>query len=198
MSWETLSGSAWRGFRLPDFPHESWQIDAGTLHARGNADPIDLISRKSFRSFALSLEWRLSYEGNSGVLYRVTEDQTEAWQSGPEMQLIDDAHHPDRNQAETSCGALYGLLGPEQGHFPAALSFRTAQLFVRGDHVEHWLNELPMLAYNLSDPVLEEKISQSKFRDYPRFAKQQEGHIVLQHHSTDAWFRNIRIHELPD
>lgn len=183
---------------MPDFPHGSWEVEGETLCARGSAKPVDLISRKPFRSFVLGLEWRLPYEGNSGVLYRVAENQTQAWQSGPEMQLIDDEHHPDRNQAETSCGALYALLAPEQGYFPADPSFKTAQLIVRGDYVEHWLDGLRVLAYNLSDPALQEKISQSKFKDYPQFAKQREGHIVLQHHSTDAWFRNIRIQALPD
>jgi hypothetical protein len=193
MDWIELPADAWRGYRQPVFPEPSWEDDNGVLRARANQERIDLISCDSYRNFVLSLEWRLPAKGNSGILYRVSEAADAAWQSGPEMQLLDDREHPDRERAETRCGALYDLLAPEQGFFPADPTFKTAQLIVNDSTVEHWLNGMRVLSYDWSDAALQAKVARSKFKDYPGFAGCREGHIILQHHGRDAWFRNIRI-----
>jgi hypothetical protein len=197
MDWEELPAEAWRGYRKPDFPEQSWRIESGTLWAQGEEERVDLISRNTYRNFILSLEWRLPARGNSGVFYRVSEAGETAWHTGPEMQLLDDREHPDSQRPETTCGALYDLLAPEQGFFPADPTFKTAQLIVRDNSVEHWLNGMRVLSYDWSDPALQAKVERSKFKDLPAFAGCREGHIALQHHGTDAWFRNIRIQTLP-
>ncbi|MCW8194636.1 DUF1080 domain-containing protein [Proteobacteria bacterium 005FR1] len=196
MDWEELPAEAWRGYQRPGFPAESWDDDNGVLRARGESERIDLISRNTYRNFVLSLEWRLPAKGNSGILYHVSEASDAAWQSGPEMQLLDDREHPDCKRPETRCGALYDLLAPEQGFFPADPTFKTAQLIVKDDRVEHWLNGMRVLSYSWSDPALRSKVAGSKFRDLPAFAQCRDGHLVLQHHGSDAWFRNVRIQKL--
>lgn len=197
MAVTKLLAGAWRGFRMAYFPNGSWQLEAGVLRAQAKAKPIDLVTREVYRNFVLTLEWCLPRGGNSGVLYRVSENWPAPWQSGPEMQLLDDQEHPDSQRPETSCGALYGLLEPEQGNFPADTLFRSARLLVHDSYVEHWLNDSKVLDYKLSDPALQSRIAQSKFKDCPGFGRQREGHIVLQHHGTEAWFQNIRIQVLP-
>jgi hypothetical protein len=186
----------WRGYRRAEFPKGSWIIKGDCLRAIAEAERVDLVSRKCYRDFIVSLEWRLPRGGNSGILYRVSEDLPQAWQSGPEMQLLDDEHHPDAADPKTSCGSLYGLLAPSNKQLLPERSFHTARVVVRGTYVEHWLNARRVLAYDLADQRLRALITDTKFKDFPAFAKEAQGHIVLQHHGTDAWFRDIRIEEL--
>ncbi len=40
-------------------------------------------------------------------------------------------------------------------------------------------------------------LASSKYDQVPGFAEERKGHIVLQDHGDDVWFRNIKIRELP-
>jgi hypothetical protein len=167
------------------------------LRAVAAAERIDLITRQPYQNFALELEWCVARRGNSGILYRVTETMPHAWQSGPEMQLLDDAHHPDGRVPETTSGALYGLLAPWRQVVRPSGQFNTARLVVCDSQVEHWLNEALVLAYDLTSTAFETAVGRSKFRDFPGFAQAARGHIALQHHGDDVWFRHLRIRPLP-
>jgi hypothetical protein len=112
------------------------------------------------------------------------------------MQLLDDALHPDAADPKTSCGALYGLLAPVDKPPLHAGRYHSAGLVVRDAHVEHWLDGRCVLRYDLGDDQLKAQIAGSKFKDMPRFAREPRGLIVLQHHGTDAWFRNVAIEPL--
>ena len=188
-----LDRSAWRGYRQPDFPAQSWLAENELLHALADRPAISLISRQRFGDFDLSFDWRLPVGGNSGLLYKVIEDGDAPWQSGPEMQLLDDSAHPDGRGPETSCGALYGLYAPQSSVLCPAGLFNIARISVRGSRVEHWLNGVRVLACDLASDDFRARVSRSKFRDLPQFARAAEGHIVLQHHGTAAAFQNIRI-----
>ncbi len=188
-----LTARDWRGYRRDDFPAASWVVEKDRLGAIAGAEPVSLISRERFGDFDLSFDWRVAVGGNSGVLYRVTEEEDEPWQTGPEMQLLDNANHPDGRVPETSCGALYGILAPRQAPPCPAGLFNVARIRMTGTRIEHWLNGVQVLSCDLADADLRERIARSKFRDCPRFARAPAGHIVLQHHGTDAAFYNLRI-----
>jgi hypothetical protein len=188
-----LGPAAWRGYRQADFPGDSWAVEDDALCVQPQGPQVDLISCERFGDFDLSFEWRLPAGGNSGLLYRVTEEYEAAWQSGPELQLLDDSVHPDGHVPETSCGALYGLYAPEGRRSCTAGLFNIARVSARGSSVEHWLNGARVLACDLASEDLRRRVSNSKFRQFPQFARAAEGHIVLQHHATAAWFRHIRI-----
>lgn len=184
--------AAWRGYRLAAFPDHGWRIEGAMLRAlpgRGTS----LVSRERFADFDLSLEWRLPAGGNSGILYRVTEQDDAPWQSGPEMQLLDNAGHPDGRVAETSCGALYGVYAPQNAPACPIGVFNTARIRVRGTRVEHWLNGARVIACDLASEDFRARAARGKFRNYPRFARAVSGHIVLQHHGSEVTFSNISI-----
>jgi hypothetical protein len=49
----------------------------------------------------------------------------------------------------------------------------------------------------LGSPQLRDLIAESKFKNMPRFSMLSEGHIGIQHHGEEVWFRKIRVRELP-
>ncbi|MCM5680134.1 DUF1080 domain-containing protein [Schlegelella sp. S2-27] len=183
----------WHGFGAEAFPATSWCVHEGVFEAVPEAPRVDLVSRACYGDFTFEFEWALPAGGNSGVLYRVRETAGAAWQSGPEMQLLDDARHPDGREPTTRCGALYGLLAPRPVDVIAADRFIAGRIVVSGWRVEHWLGPHCVLACDLSDPELRERIACSKFKDFPTFAQEREGHVVLQHHGDAVRFRHLRI-----
>lgn len=193
MAERELITADWRGYSEAQFPQGSWSLDDDVLRALASGPPVDLITRERFRDFALYFEWRLPRGGNSGVLYRVDEQLEHSWQSGPEMQLLDDEHHQDGANALTSCGALYGLLAPWHDQRDIANTYHSTRLVVQGSRVEHWIDDTQVLGYDLESEEVKERIARSKFRELPQFSLLADGHIALQHHGTEAWFRRLRI-----
>ena len=193
MTERELTTADWRGYSEAQFPQGSWSLDDDVLRALAGRPPVDLITRERFRDVTLHFEWRLPRGGSSGVLYRVDEQLEHAWQSGPEMQLLDDEHHQDGANALTSCGALYGLIAPWHAQRDIANTYHSARLVVRGSLVEHWIDDTQVLGYDLAGEEVRERVARSKFRDWPQFALVASGHIALQHHGTEAWFRRLRV-----
>lgn len=130
------------------------------------------------------------------MFYRVDEAAELAWHSGPEMQLLDDAVHPDGAEPTTRNGALYGLRATQQETPIEPGSFMEGALVVRDADVEHWLDNRMVLSYRLDDPDLRMQIRASKFADKPLYAQATAGHIVLQHHGEAVRFRRLSIEPL--
>ncbi len=133
--------------------------------------------------------------GNSGVFYRVSEapELEWVWQSGPEMQVLDDARHQDGARPETSAGACYGLYPVPRGVARPAGQWNQARILVRGNHVEHWLNGRKVVEYQLGSLDWEERVRRSKFGEMPRYGREPTGHIALQDHGDWVAYRNIKI-----
>jgi len=194
------STDAWRGFRRDSFPSKCWNEERGelrTIKDCDKADRIDIITKETYQDFELELEWRVAPGSNSGIIYLVSEDQDETWKTGPEMQVLDDDKHPDGKNPKTSAGALYGLIAPTNKTLKPVGDYNKVRLVVRNGHVQHWLNGRKVIEYDLGSDMLKELIAQSKFKDYPHFAQNRKGHIALQYHGDEVWYRNIRIRALP-
>ncbi len=201
--WQVLfdgkSTDAWRGFRRDYFPSKCWAIENGSLKTIAGcdeADRIDLITKGKYQNFELELEWRVAPGGNSGVIYLTSEDEDQTWKTGPEMQVLDDAKHPDGKDPKTSAGALYGLIAPVNKVLKPVGRWNKVRLIVHNGHVEHWLNGDRVLAYDLGSDQLKQLIAASKFKEFPRYAQNGEGFVALQHHGEEVWYRKIRIRSL--
>jgi hypothetical protein len=196
--WVSLFDGAtiteWRGYREPTVP-AGWTVVDGAITKTGDA--ADLISKKQYRNFELELEWRLKRGGNSGIMYRVTEDAEASYETGPEYQVLDDAVHADGKNRLTSAGAAYGLYAQPEGLLKPVGEWNTAKIVVNGNHVEHWLNGTKGVEYELGSPDWTAKVAASKFKQWPGYGKAPEGHIALQNHGDWVAYRNIRIRELP-
>jgi hypothetical protein len=185
---------AWRGFRLNEVP-PGWKVVDGTISRVGSG--ADLITREEFANFELSLEWRIGTGGNSGIMYRVTEEDNDTYRTGPEMQVLDDAGHPDGRSRLTSAGALYGLYPAPEGAVRPAGQWNAARIVVNGNRVQHWLNGVKTVEYELLSPEWQQKVAASKFGEWPRFGRAARGHIALQDHGDLVSYRNIKIRTLP-
>jgi hypothetical protein len=190
------STDAWRGYKRDSFPDKGWAIENGALKTIVGGDRVDLITREKYKDFDLELEWRVSPGGNSGIIYLVTEDESQTYQTGPEMQVLDDSKHRDGQNSLTSAGSLYALIAPQNKKLQPVGGWNKARLVIRDGHVEHYLNGAKILEYDLGSDSLKALIAGSKFKDMPRFAQNREGHIALQHHGEEVWYRNIRMRRL--
>jgi len=186
----------WRGFNQEDFPFDGWAIEDGTLKTIVGGNRIDVITKERFKDFELVLEWKVSPAGNSGIFYFATEEMDYIWQTAPEMQVLDDSAHPDGKKAVTSAGSLYDLISPTEKYLKPVGEFNEARIKVKNNQVEHWQNGKKILAYEYGSNTINELIAKSKFKSMPLFAKVNTGHIGLQHHGEEVWFRNIRIKKL--
>jgi hypothetical protein len=196
--WRTLfdggSLEGWRGFKKDSVP-AGWQVVDGALTRVGKAG--DLITQDEFGDFELTLEWKVAEGGNSGIMYRVTEDAGETYESGPEMQVLDDARHKDGQSRLTAAGSAYGLYPAPAGVVKPAGEWNAVRILVRGNHVEHWLNGTKVVEYELGSPDWKAKVQASKFKQWPGYGRAASGHIALQDHGDRVAYRNIKVRTLP-
>jgi cytochrome c len=188
---ETTAG--WRHFR-GEAALEGWEVIDGALVRTGPGG--DIVTEEQFTDFELSLEWKLEPGGNSGMFFHVTEDHDWVWETGPEMQVLDNALHHDGQDPLTSAGANYALHAPSWDTTRTPGHWNRARLLVRGPHVEHWLNGERLLEYELWSLDWVRSVAASKFASMPDYGKRKRGHIALQDHGDRVEYRNIRIREL--
>jgi hypothetical protein len=183
----------WRSFKKETFPQKGWKIEDGWLKCIAGARGGDIITVDLFTNFELSWEWRLPAKANNGVKYFITEQRQQA--IGHEYQMLDDSTE-DRPKEQTA--SFYNVLPPNP-HKPVHLAPETNQsrVIVQGNHVEHWLNGEKVLEYECGSDAVKAAVAQSKFKNVPGFGDKITGHILLTEHHDEAWFRNIKLRELP-
>ncbi len=189
---QTTAG--WRNYGKPTIS-DGWKVQDGALTRVGAGG--DIITTDQFTNFELSIDWKIEPGGNSGIFYRASEDSDAIYWNAIEMQVLDDAKHPDGQSRLTSAGAAYDLYPSPAGHVHAGGEWNTARLIITGNHVEHWLNGFKLLEYELGSADWNSKVAGSKFKPHPRFGKNAEGHIGLQDHGNVVAYRNIKIRVLP-
>ncbi|MBI2297524.1 MAG: DUF1080 domain-containing protein [Armatimonadetes bacterium] len=196
--WKLLfdgkSADAWRGFRQTGVP-AGWTVEDGCLHVQHGGD---LASREEYGSFELKVDWNCSPGANSGVIFWSTEEVDPSWESGPEVQVLDDFGAGSALDSPHSAGAMYELYAPENKVLHPAGEWNSLHLIVRSGNVAHWLNGVRVCAYRIGSDDWTERVSRSKFRDMPRFGRERKGHLVLQDHGDEVWFRNLKVRVLPE
>ncbi|MBA4149729.1 MAG: DUF1080 domain-containing protein [Verrucomicrobia bacterium] len=186
-----------RGYKQDSFPATGWAIEDGTLKTVPNVKRVDLITHERFKDFELELEWKVSPSGNSGVFYGVQETDGPTYSTGPEMQILDDSKHRDGGKPLTAAGSFYALIGPNDSKQIKPLGeFNHAKVVSKNGIIEHWLNGSKILEYDWNSSEIKTLIARSKFSTMPRFMESLEGHIGLQHHGEEVWFRNVRIRRI--
>ena len=192
-----------RGYGQKAFPEKAWEVENGTLKTltRGQGgQPRDLVTEDVFTDFEFECEWKVSPRGNSGIMYRVKETNRPAYFTGPEMQVLDDEKHPDgkSNFPLRTAGSLYDMIGKGMKDKPynQAGQWNKVRIVFKDNNVQHWLNDAKIVEYTWGSDEIKALINKSKFKGWKGFMQQPKGHIVIQHHGEEGWYRAIRVRKL--
>ncbi len=178
----------------------AFRWDSGNVYGirivGGESDGV-LVGTSTLGDFELEIDWKIGEAGNSGIFYRGTEEYEHIYWSAPEYQLLDDAKAADNKTRLTCAGAAYALYPSPAGHLKPVGDWNTARIVARGTHIEHWLNGVKLVEYELQSADWEAKVKASKFGAWPNYGRAKRGRIALQgDHEGSLAFRNIRIREL--
>ncbi len=192
----TLTG--WRGYKKQDAAGTRWAVNDGTLCVPRDdgSDTLgqrDIISNDTFEAFDLRFEWKVGPGSNSGLKYFVTETRDAA--IGHEYQIIDDARHEDAKVpgGERQTASFYDVKAATSHPAKPIGEWNRSRVVVSGNHVEHWLNDVMVLDYELGSPAILKAVEDSKFKGMAGFGTRLRGHILLQDHGEAVCFRNLKI-----
>jgi hypothetical protein len=194
--WQLLfdgkSTAGWRSFKKQTFPDKGWLVEGGVLKKVANVQGGDIITTNTFEQFDLRWEWKIPAKANNGIKYFITEER--GGPIGHEYQMIDDSIVKNPKQRT---GSFYDILPPvEHSALKPPGEWNQSRVVVQGDRVEHWLNGVKVLEYELGSEKVKTAVAASKFKDVKGFGERLKGHILLTDHKDEASFRNIKIREL--
>lgn len=193
LMFDGKSLSGWRGYKK-QLPPEGWKAVNGELVRQGPGG--DLMTIAAYGDFDMRFEWKVTEKGNSGVIYRVAETEPYPWHTGPEYQVLHNQGHADGKNPITSAGSNYAVNPPIKDVTKPVGEWNEARLLARGNHVEHWLNGVKVVEYEIGSPDWEARVKASKFGKIPPYGRTKSGHIALQDHGDVVSFRNLKIKPL--
>lgn len=201
--WKLLfDGKTMNGWRVyQNRTATSWEVANGELHARGSVTDktdkrSDIITTDQYDNFELSIDWKISKEGNSGIMYHVTEQYDAAYKSGPEYQLIDDEGFPEHLEEWQKTAADYAMHTTSSRPTKPVGEYNHTVIKVNGSHVEHWLNGVKVVEFEAWTPEWYALKAKGKWKDAPGYGLAKKGFIALQDHGSEVWFKNIKIKQL--
>jgi hypothetical protein len=190
---KTTVGSAWKldsnCIMLDTTIKENWQIKNGG----------DIVTDNEYENFHLMLDWKIAKDGNSGIIFYVNEDTTKykyAWMTGPEMQVLDNAGHPDSKIIKHRAGDLYDLISCKQETVKPAGQWNHAEIVSNKGQLNFYLNGTNVVTTTLWDTAWVNMVAASKFKEFPGFGTYKKGKIMLQDHGNTVWYKNIKIKAL--
>ena len=208
---KTLNG--WRGYNRDNAP-KRWTVDEaekaikfmGAGQGEDQAgDGGDLIFGHKFKNFEISIDWKVSRRGNSGIFYLAQEIKGHPiYISAPESQVLDNENHPDGRAGENrKSSSLYDMIAAVPQNANPFGEWNNTTIIVDRGNVYHFQNGEMVVSYNLWTPKWTEMLQNSKFSQekWPIAFEllnncggaNREGYIGLQDHGDDVWFKNIKI-----
>jgi hypothetical protein len=176
----------------------AWSVVDGSLQLDPKApDQADLVTDKEYENYELSLEWKISKAGNSGIIFGVHEDPafSQTYLTGIEMQVLDDKEDEDNKKANHLAGSLYDMRPPAHPAKPAG-EWNKVKISKNHGKLIFWLNGEKVIETEIGSADWQEMLNNSKFKTWKGFAAYPKGRIALQDHGYQVSFRDIKIKEL--
>ena len=196
----TLTG--WKTYNRTDMA-TSWGVKDGAIFLdakKGRSDIAkgDLVTLEDYDDFEFTAEWKISDCGNSGIMYRIVEDPKykQPYLTGPEMQVLDNDGHADGKIIKHRSGDLYDLIKSYKETVKPVGEWNTGRIVNNKGLLQLYLNGTLVVETRTDDQNWKDLIANSKFKNMPDFGKFLKGHIVLQDHGNDVWYRSIKIKSL--
>jgi predicted small secreted protein len=207
--WESLfdgvSSKGWHSYGK-DSLGKAWKVEDSALHLDASVKSDwqtknggDIVTDKEYENFHLKLDWKISKGGNSGIMFYVKEDTSKykyPWETGPEMQVVDNVGHPDGKSPLTSAGSLYDLIPVSKNSVKPAGEWNAVEIIADHGKLDLYLNSEHVISTTLWDEAWKKLIAGTKFATMPDFGTLKKGRISLQDHGADVWYRNIKIKRL--
>lgn len=205
--WQLLyDGSSTKGWHPYGKPSAGtvWTGNEGALHLdpsiKGTAQMVasDITTNEEFTDFDLKLDWKISKNGNSGIIFCVKEDPKyeESYVTGPEIQVLDNDGHPDGKIPKHRASNLYDLIASSSEPVKPVGEWNQAEIMLNKGKLDVFLNGVKVVSTTMWDDNWWNLVKGSKFKDMPGFSKYKTGRIDLQDHGNEVWYRNIKIKKL--
>jgi Domain of Unknown Function (DUF1080) len=184
----------------------AWNIDSGSIHLKPGAKNGyqtagggDLVSNYTFGNFDLKLEWMIAKKANSGIMIFVQDDTAkykETWNTGPEMQVCDKDSNEDAHSFKHEAGDIYDLIASTIMSARPAMEWNEVEVVSNNQRLDLYLNGVHIISTGLWDDAWKKLIAGSKFKTMPGFGTFHSGHIALQDHGEEVWYRNIKVKKI--
>lgn len=179
-----------------------WKVENGVLHfdptASQNGQGGDLVTNLEYENFHLKLEWKVAANANSGIIFFVNEDLAKfknTYETGLEMQVLDNEGHPDGKIEKHRSGDLYDLVKSTSEPVKPVGEWNSVDIVCKFGKLTMLMNGVKVVETTLWDANFKTLVAGSKFASWPGFAAFKKGKIALQDHGDHVWFRNIQIKE---
>ncbi|MEY3541756.1 MAG: hypothetical protein RLZZ204_568 [Bacteroidota bacterium] len=204
--WKSLfDGKTKKGWHIyrGEATGESWQVENGLLtftpvNKPGVKTGGDLTTDEEYENYHLSVEWKISEGGNSGIIFGVKEDSMfkKSYLTGMEMQVLDNSKHADAKIIKHRAGDLYDLISCSKETVKPAGEWNHAEVIYNNNNLQLILNGETVVSTVVGDENWNKLVAGSKFKTMKGFGTFRKGRIVLQDHGDKVWYRDIKIKEL--
>ena len=178
----------------------AWKVQDGALYFdASNKDGGDIVTNEVYENFDLKLEWKISEKGNSGIIINIKEDTIKyehVWNTGPEIQVLDNEGHADGKMTKHRAGDLYDLIKSTSEPVKPVGEWNAIEIISNKGKLQIFVNNINVVTTTMWDDNWRKMIANSKFKDMPDFGTFKSGKIALQDHGNAVWFRNIKIKKL--